>query len=150
MPMARLKAMCVDAGFTRIETYIASGNVVFDGKATAKRVKAELESRLHAHANKPVGVIVRTAAEMADIVKANPFRKTEPKYTYVIFLDARPPRDALERAVGVNGEEMRLGRREIFQGKDGWTLSTKDHSTVASFEHTIVITKDKPILVTAV
>lgn len=43
-----------------------------------------------------------------------------------------------------------MGRREIFQGKDGWTLSTRDHSTVASFEHTIVITKDKPIIVTAV
>jgi uncharacterized protein (DUF1697 family) len=114
LPMAKLKSMCLDAGFTRVETYIASGNVVFDSKAAAKRVKAELEARLHAHANKPVGVVVRTAKEMAGVLKANPFRKTEPKYTYVVFLDARPPRDALERAVGVNGEEMGLGRREIF------------------------------------
>ena len=121
LPMAKLKSMCLDAGFTRVETYIASGNVVFDSKAAAKRVKAELESRLHAHASKPVGVIVRTAAEMADVLEANPFRKTEPKYTYVVFLDARPPRDALERAVGVNGEEMALGRREIsFTTRTGW------------------------------
>jgi uncharacterized protein (DUF1697 family) len=112
--MAKLKSMCVDAGFTRVETYIASGNVVFDSKAAASRVKGELESRLLAHAKKQVGVVVRTAAEMAEVLKANPFRKTEPKYTYVVFLDARPPRDALERAVGVNGEEMALGKREIF------------------------------------
>jgi uncharacterized protein (DUF1697 family) len=106
--------MCLDAGFARVETYIASGNVVFDSKAAATRVKAELVSRLHAHADKPVGVIVRTAAEMADILAANPFRRAEPKYSYVVFLDARPPRDALDHAVGVNGEEMALGKREIF------------------------------------
>jgi uncharacterized protein (DUF1697 family) len=114
LPMAKLKAMCLDAGFNRVETYIASGNVVFDSKAAAKRVKAELESRLHAHAKKPVGVIVRTAAEMADVLAANPFRDTEPKYTYAVFLDARPPRDAIDHAVGVNGEEIALGKREIF------------------------------------
>jgi len=33
---------------------------------------------------------------------------------------------------------------------DGWTLRSKDRSLVAQFEHTVVITKDKPILVTAV
>ena len=114
LPMARLKAMCVEAGFAGVETYIASGNVIFDSKATAARVKAELEARLLAHAKKPVGVMLRTAAEMAGVLKANPFANTEPKYTYVVFLDARPPRNALDHAAGVNGEKMALGRREIF------------------------------------
>ncbi len=114
LPMTELKAMCVAAGFTRVQTYIASGNVIFDSKAAAARVKAELEARLLAYAKKPVGVMVRTAAEMAGILKANPFRKSEPKYTYVLFLDAPPPRDALDHAVGVTGEKMALGKREIF------------------------------------
>ena len=112
--MAELKSMCLDAGFKRVETYIASGNVVFGSKAAAARVKAELETRLLAYAKKPVDVVVRTAAEMAGVLKTNPFRKTEPKYTYVIFLDKPPPRDALDHAVGVNGEMMALGKREIF------------------------------------
>jgi uncharacterized protein (DUF1697 family) len=29
LPMAELKAMCVAQGFTKVQTYIASGNVVF-------------------------------------------------------------------------------------------------------------------------
>ena len=114
LPMAKLKAMCADAGFRRVETYIASGNAIFDSKATAARVKAELEARLLAYAKKPVGVAVRTAAEMAALLAAHPFAKLEPKYTHVVFLDARPPRDALDHAVGVSGERMALGRREIF------------------------------------
>ena len=114
LPMSDLKVMCLDAGFTRVETYIASGNVVFESKATPAKVKAELEKRLQAYAGKPVGVIVRSAAEMQAVLKANPFPKAEPKFTYAIFLDEPPPADALKLASGVRDEKMRLGRREIY------------------------------------
>jgi len=30
LSMATLKSMCVDAGFSHVETYIASGNVIFE------------------------------------------------------------------------------------------------------------------------
>ncbi len=33
---------------------------------------------------------------------------------------------------------------------DGWTLKTPDGSLVAQYEHTVIITKDRPVLVTAV
>lgn len=79
--MSELKAMCLDAGFSRVETYIASGNVVFESKAAPSRVKAELEGRLHAYAGKRVGVVVRSAPEMRAVLEANPFPKAEPKYT---------------------------------------------------------------------
>jgi uncharacterized protein (DUF1697 family) len=114
LPMADVRSMCHDAGFTRVETYIASGNVVFESKGAASKVKAELEARLLAYAKKPIGVVLRTAAEIAAVLKANPFPKAEPKFNYAIFLDHRPPRDALDHAVGRNDEEMRLGDREIF------------------------------------
>jgi uncharacterized protein (DUF1697 family) len=113
LPMADLKSMCSDAGFSRVETYIASGNVVFESKAAAPKVKAELETRLLAYFGKPVGVVVRTASEIAAVLKSNPFSDAEPNLTYAIFLDDRPPKDALEHAVGKNNEEMRLGQREI-------------------------------------
>ena len=114
LPMADLRAMCGDAGFVRVETYIASGNVVFESSAGPSAVKAGLEARLLAYAGKPIGVVVRTAPEMAAILKANPFPAAEPKYTYAIFLDHRPPADTLDQVTGQNGEEIRLGGREIF------------------------------------
>jgi uncharacterized protein (DUF1697 family) len=114
LAMTELKSMCSDAGFTRVETYIASGNVVFESKAAAARVKAELEARLLAYFGKPTGVVVRTASRMVAVLEANPFPRAEPKYTYAIFLDKRPPSDALDKATGQSGEKMVLGDREIF------------------------------------
>jgi len=114
LPMSELKTMCTDAGFTDVRTYIASGNVLFRSTLIPAKVKSTLEARLAAYAGKPVGVAVRTADELAAVLKANPFPKAKPNYTVAIFLDAPPPKDALRHAVGQNREEMALGRREIF------------------------------------
>jgi uncharacterized protein (DUF1697 family) len=114
LPMPELKAMCCDAGFARVETYIASGNVVFESKSSASKVKAELEGRMRAFAGKPVGVVVRSVPEMLAVLTANPFAKTEPKYTHVIFLDDPPPSDTLAHVSGRQDEQIRLGDRELF------------------------------------
>ena len=103
-----------DAGFAEVETYIASGNVVFASKAASARIKAELEARLLAHLGKPMGVMVRTALEMLAVLRANPFPEADPKHTCAIFHDERPPRDALDQAAGQTIESMALGKREIF------------------------------------
>ena len=40
------------------------------------------------------------------------------------------------------------GNGRIVQGKDGWTLRTADRKIAAQFEHTIIVTKSKPIILT--
>ncbi|WP_266170496.1 DUF1697 domain-containing protein [Dyella subtropica] len=114
LPMVELKAMCEEVGFENVRTYIASGNVVFRSKKSASQLKAALEARLQVYAGKPVGVLVRTAAEMAEVGKANPFPKAPGNRTVAIFLDDAPPADALKTISGHNGEEIRLGKREIY------------------------------------
>ena len=114
LPMAELTAMCAAAGFARVRTYIASGNVVFESGKSAAQVKAALEKRLAAYAGKPVGVVVRTGDEMAAVLKGNPFPKAAPNATVAIFLDEAPAKDALKAATGIKDEEMRLGKREIY------------------------------------
>ena len=42
------------------------------------------------------------------------------------------------------------GTGRIYTADDGWTLKTVDRKPFAQFEHTIIVTPDKPILVTAV
>ena len=114
LPMSELKAMCVAEGFEKVQTYIASGNVVFSADRSESEVKAALEKRLAAYAGKPVGVIVRTAKEMADVLNANPFPDAPCNWTVAIFLDSPPPADTLEALRGRKDEEVRLGKREIY------------------------------------
>ena len=114
LPMAELRAMAAKAGFAKVRTYIASGNLVFESGLGEAVVKAKLEAALKAYAGKPVGVVVRTAAEMADAVAANPYPKAPANRTVAIFLDAPPPAGFLAAVTGRGSEEIAPGRREIY------------------------------------
>jgi uncharacterized protein (DUF1697 family) len=114
LAMADLRSMCADAGFERIETYIASGNVVFESKGTASRVQSALELRLCDHGRRPVQVFVRTAHELQHVLRGNPFPKAEPRLTYVFFLKNKPLSDATSNVLGRVDEELRAGKREIY------------------------------------
>ena len=66
------------------------------------------------YAGKRMDVFVRTAAEMAAVVANNPFPDAPANRTYAFFLDAPPPRDAIDSAVGRKDERIALGMREIY------------------------------------
>ncbi|RAR61120.1 uncharacterized protein (DUF1697 family) [Paraburkholderia unamae] len=120
LPMPELRAMCEALGFTRVRTYIASGNVVFESRLGEAAVKKRLEQSLDAYAGKPVGVLVRSGAELAGVLEGNPFAAAAPDRTVAIFLDTPPPADALDSATGKQSEEMARGVREIYvHYKDG-------------------------------
>jgi len=114
LPMKDLVAMCEEAGFTNVKTYIASGNAVFASDKSETQVKAELERALLSYAGKPVGVLVRSAAEIADVLATNPFPEEAPNRTVAIFLDAPPPSDTVKALTGQKDEDVRLGVREIY------------------------------------
>lgn len=114
LPMTELKAMCDACGFQKAQTYIASGNALFESELSDPEVQARLAETLERFAGKPVGVLVRTAAEMAAVAQANPFAERPGNRVSAIFLDAPPAEDALAAAVGVSTEEMALGLREIY------------------------------------
>jgi len=87
LPMSNLKAMCEAIGFQTVRTYIASGNVVFRSAWSELEVKTALETRLQADAGKAVGVAVRTAAEIAEVLAENPFLDVPENRVVAIFLD---------------------------------------------------------------
>jgi uncharacterized protein (DUF1697 family) len=114
LPMSDLKRLCERAGFRKVRTYIASGNVVAERDDSEAGAKAGLETELRTYAGKPVGVIVRTAGEMSGVVVNNPFPDRATNRTVAIFLDAAPSADALSRVTGQANEELHLGAREIY------------------------------------
>ena len=114
LPMSGLKAIGEAAGFAEVRTFIASGNVIFKSGKSEAEIRTALEAGLQAYAGKPIGVLVRTAAELAAVLQANPFPKAAPNLTVAIFLNKAPPATALSQIAGQAGEEVRLGKREIY------------------------------------
>ena len=72
--MDELRRLFVGFGFTEVETFIASGNVIF---AAAEQPRAEMEARiadgLRAALGYPVATFIRTDAELARIATHQPF-----------------------------------------------------------------------------
>ena len=99
LPMAELRGMCETLGFEAVQTYIASGNVIFRSRKSQNAVKQALEAALASYAGKPVGVLLRSPDEMAGILEDNPFPDAAPNRVVAIFLDEPP---------------LALGRREIY------------------------------------
>ena len=114
LPMSDLKSMCEDLGFKSVKTYIASGNVVFKSTDSATKVKQALELKLDTYAGKPVGVMVRTIANMNSILNANPFPNAEPSKATVLFLDRKAKQADINNATNINSEELSLGVKELY------------------------------------
>ena len=112
--MADLKAIAGKLGFESPRTFIASGNLLFRSAKPEAEVKSVLEAALKTHMARDVRVMVRTAGEMADVLGANPFVAEPGNKVVAIFLDGKPPLDAIGAAKNVATERMALGAREIY------------------------------------
>ncbi len=111
MPMADLREICAEAGFHGVQTYIASGNVVLESALGADAVQAALAARLRVYAGKEVGVLVRSAEEVADVVARNPFAQHPGNRVGVLFCEEVAEIGPL---VGHRAEEMLAVGREIY------------------------------------
>jgi uncharacterized protein (DUF1697 family) len=112
--MTDLARLCADEGFDGVKTYIASGNVVFTSTKKETAVRDALQRALAAHMGKPVPVLVRTAAELAATVAANPFPGVAGNRLLVFFLPDPPPKNVLAGVVSPDGEELAIRGRELF------------------------------------
>jgi uncharacterized protein (DUF1697 family) len=114
LKMDELRRIAAELGLESPSTYIASGNLLFNSAKSEKALKDALEAALARHMGTRVGVMIRTAGELAKVSGANPFADAPPNYTVAIFLDQAPPADAARAAKNVDGERIALGKREFY------------------------------------
>jgi uncharacterized protein (DUF1697 family) len=92
-----------------------AGQLLQAGHALFVHDIRHLEARLQAYAGKVVGVAVRTAAEMAEVLAQNPFADAPGNRVVAIFLDEVTSPAVFDNVMGrADDEELRLGRREIY------------------------------------
>jgi len=112
--MADLTAIAEELGLANVRTYIASGNLLFVSDKPEEELRRMLEERLRTHMARDVRVMLRTAAEMEDVVGANPFGEAPSKNVQVYFLNQPPPADLLETVRNQDDERVATGTREVY------------------------------------
>ena len=116
--MGDLRELLSDAGYGDVRTYVQSGNVVLSTRRSVERTAADCERLIEERFGLSIGVVVRTAAQLAAVVEHDPLGKvaTEPKRYQVSFLESKLDRATTERLEGLAAEPERLvvRGREIY------------------------------------
>ncbi|TMD48926.1 MAG: DUF1697 domain-containing protein [Chloroflexi bacterium] len=120
VPMNELKELHEALGLKDVVTYIQSGNVVFSSdEADLAQLPRQIEDGFAKKFGFQVKVMVRTSAELQDIIDNNPFQNQtmkEPKLMVVLFLATHPESTAMEdlQKTYVGPEELCLIGQELF------------------------------------
>jgi uncharacterized protein (DUF1697 family) len=91
--MADFKRALAELGYPDAQTVVATGNAVISAKAADAKLEAAVEKGLAATLGQGTEVFARDAAQLAAIVKGNPFpqmAKDDPSHLVVMFLKGEP------------------------------------------------------------
>jgi uncharacterized protein (DUF1697 family) len=118
--MDALRTLYESLGLRDPQSYAQSGNVIFrtadrNMAALSKRIEKGIEQTFDIHS----AVILRTTAEMRDVIARNPFAnrpEIEPGKLLVNFLASDPGQEAREkvRAIKADPEELYIDGRELY------------------------------------
>ena len=119
--MDYLRRLFESLGFTNVETFIASGNVIFDSKTKSGRT---LEKKIEAHLQMSLGyevvTFIRSPADLAAIVGYKPFPdgelKAEGNVLYIGFLGDEPSEEAKQKVLSLRTriDDFHIGGRELY------------------------------------
>jgi uncharacterized protein (DUF1697 family) len=125
--MDRLRALFAAMGLDDVETFIASGNVIFDSTSKAPRaLEQRIEEQLRQALGYEVATFLRSAPELAAVAAYQPFGASEQAAAghalWVGFLKAPPSEEARQRLLGLRTatDDFQAHGREVY-----WARRTK-------------------------
>ena len=119
VPMSDLRELCAGLGWSGVETYIASGNVLFEAEGEAAGLELALEKALEDRFGTAFPVIVRSASAWLELRAANPFpqaAEAEPNRLMMMLSKKLPEASAAEAIQ----ERARDGERVAKAGEAIW------------------------------
>lgn len=155
VPMADLRALLSELGYTNVRTLLNSGNAVFQAsKGTPNKLAAEISNAIASKLNVEVPVIVKSAKELSAIVAGNSLVDAAQDHsrllvTFVQDPKALPGLGAIERLV-VPPEKFLVGKAAAYLhcpdgileskagsallGKPGKAATTRNWATVLKLQ----------------
>ena len=107
-------------GFSEVETFIASGNVLFSSRAKdVGGLERKIQSRLEAALGFDVETFVRTCEEVGAVASHTPFTPEQSRGAvglYVGFLASRPPASACRQLTTIEtpNHSFHVNGREVY------------------------------------
>ena len=125
--MDHLRSLFAALGFSNVETFIASGNVIFDSTSkSTKALEKKIESYLQETLGYAVATFIRSTSELAAIADYKPFSdaelNAEGHTVYVGFMADTPGSTVKKslRSLATKVDDFHLNEREVY-----WLCRTK-------------------------
>jgi len=116
--MTDLKSMFEDLGFSGVNTYIQSGNVIFsnDDERNNTQLSETFEKAINKKFGLEVPVIVRSSSELEELAGKNPFYQDgiDINHLHLTFLNEEPTSENKKKTELLNYEPDKF----IIEGKD--------------------------------
>jgi uncharacterized protein (DUF1697 family) len=119
--MDYLKSLFEKMGFEKVETFIASGNVVFETKSkNAVLIKKKIETELEKSLGYKVVTFIRLRIELKEIAEHKPFKESDlnnaQNCLYIGFLDDQPGKESQKKALALSDEanEFYFNNKELY------------------------------------
>ena len=119
--MDHLRELFGALGFVNVETFIASGNVIFDSETEdTQTLERKIEDHLWGSLGYEVATFVRTVSELGNISRYRPFDSSdsdaEGTSLYIAFLLTLPSAEAQEKLMAFRNEvdDFRVHGREVY------------------------------------
>ena len=119
--MAQLRTLFVVLGFANVETFIASGNVIFEAQASDTHA---LEGQIERHLRQALGYVVttfiRSTSELALVAQHQPFAATDldahGSGLYIAFLPTPPSAAAQQKLLDYRSalDDFQVHGREVY------------------------------------
>ena len=127
--MDNLRQLFQEMGFSHVESFIASGNIIFES-ATSDREQLvrQIEPYLHQKLGYPVATFLRTPAELTAIATHRPFEQ-EGSALLVAFLTHPPTPEAIQKLMAFKNQvdNFQIHGREVY-----WLCQTKQSESTFS------------------
>ena len=125
--MDHLRNLFESMGFANVETFIASGNVIFDSKTkSTAALEKKIEKQLQAALGYEVKTFLRTLDEIADVIRDESFQTSElgapGNILYIGFMSATPGEAAIKKLASLVDDvnDFHVREREVY-----WLRRTK-------------------------
>lgn len=120
--MERLRTLFEELEFADVETFIASGNVIFEAPGKATSLEGVIEAALEKALGFAVGAFLRTPQELERAVAASPFPDETPGALYIGFGSRTFPAASAVRMKALETDVDRFavnGREVYWRGLNG-------------------------------